>query len=224
MTAGRRRAFWFAAALLAGAFTVYGIRFVPFFEVRRVEVHGLRYLDPLAVVESLGIEPNRNLFAPLGALQARAVAFPGVASVEVRRRMPGTLSFVIRERVPVALLAGTDGLVPLAADAATLPFDPIVSGLSLPLVVVADTTVLRVLSLVRALDSTLFTMIDAAEPAGRAVVLTAGSRRVTLHADLGASDFVGLQAVRRDLTERAESFEEIDTRFDGWVVVRREGT
>jgi len=223
MRRGRRWILWVGGIVAVALLVGYGTRFVPFFEIRRVEVIGLRYLDPAAVLDSMQIPLQRNLFEDLGGLQRRAGELPGVARVEIHRRLPGTLQLIIRERSPVALLADSSGMLVLGARGDTLPFDPVVSALSLPVVVVADTMVLRVLSLVKAMDSSLFAMVDDAQRIHGAVVLSSGGRWVRLLPGSGQSDFVAIQAVRRDLAGRAESFVGIDASFDGWVVVRREG-
>lgn len=198
------------------------LRFVPFFDVRQIEVIGARYLDPAVVLEALAVEPDRSIFASLGGLEARAAALPGVARADLQRRLPGTLRVRVVENAPVALVVADSGLIPLGAAGDTLPFDPLVSGLSLPVLAAPDTGVLRMLALVRVMDGALYDLVDAAGPLDGAVELVSGRRRVVLHPGFGTEDFVALQAVRRDLVGRTETFRLIDTRFDGWLVVRRE--
>jgi cell division septal protein FtsQ len=222
VTPRRLRILRIAAVAVVLGLGVYGLRFVPFFDVRRIEVVGLRYLDPMTVLDALDVAPDRSVFASLRDVEARAAALPGIARADVRRRLPGALQIRLAELMPVALVPGDSGLLPLAGSGDTLPFDPLVSGMSLPVVAEPDTSVLRILADVRVMDSTLFEFVDAAASLGGGVQLVAGDRHIVLQGTFGPDEFLALRAVRRDLVDRAETFEAIDTRFEGWVIVRRE--
>jgi cell division septal protein FtsQ len=211
-------------ALGAGVVLVsLGLRHVAFFRVRQVELVGLHYLSPHHVLERLALEPDRNLFDPLGEVVARAEAIPGVLNVSADRRLPGTLRISLAEEQPVAFARGPGGLVPLDAASRPLPYDPSRSGFDVPLVERPDSGLTRVLDLIRQTDRPLFDEIDGVRR-GRAesVILELGDRRVWLRAGAGAQDIRELETVRRHLDRNAVPYRELDARFDGWVVVRRE--
>lgn len=201
-----------------------GLSRLAFFRVRQVDVVGLHYLPPDAVVEHIGIEPQRNVFQSLGELRQRAEHVPGIVKARVERRLPGTLRFVLQEEVPVAFARGDSGLVPLDAQGRPLPYVPSVTGFDLPLVERPDSVLTRALALVRGTDSTLFRLVDGARRGrGSSVVLDLGAQRVLLPEEPTSADIVAVETVRWHLTQSSKAFTELDARFDGWVVVRRGG-
>jgi cell division septal protein FtsQ len=199
------------------------LRRVAFFRVRQVELVGLRYLAPEQVLQSLALAPDRNLFDPSGPLVGRATALPGVEWVRVRRRLPATLRLEFAERVPVAFVPGPEGMVALDADARPLPYDPTAAAFELPVIRRADTTIARVLALVRATDSLLYDRVDAAwADSPETIVMALEEGTVLLRDGPTSGEIRAVEAVRRHLVERGETFAELDGRFRGWVVVRRE--
>ncbi|MEE8573230.1 MAG: FtsQ-type POTRA domain-containing protein, partial [Gemmatimonadota bacterium] len=115
---------WFLAPL--------GLSQLDFFQLRQVEVVGLRYLSPELVLARVKIEPDRNVFESLSEIDRRAEEVPGIISARVVRRLPGTLRLELVEEPPVAFARGEQGLVPLDIDARPLPYDPSVTGFDLP--------------------------------------------------------------------------------------------
>lgn len=213
------------AVALGGA--VWGtprvLRRVTFFRVRQVELVGLRYLAPEDVLRALALAPDRNLFDPSRPVAERAGALPGVERVRVRRRLPATVRIEFRERDPVAFTPGPQGMVALDAAARPLPYDPTATGFDLPVIRRPDTTLARVLALVRATDSVLYGRVDAAWVEARAtVVLAMEEGAVLLRDEPTPAEIRAVETVRRHLANRAEPFAALDARFAGWVVVRRE--
>jgi cell division protein FtsQ len=198
------------------------LRRVSFFRVRRVELVGTRYLSPEQLVRGLGLRPDQNLFDDTGEVARRAEQMAGVVSARVERRLPGTLRIVVVERVPLAFAPAANGLAALDADGRTLPYDPAATGLELPLVPRADSLVLSALARVRAVDSTLYQEIEAAQraPAG-SVMLELGQRRLLLRGQPTPEDVQAVVAVRRQLAATGRPYAELDARFAGWVVARR---
>ena len=225
----KRPALWFAgaAALLLGAVVLspLGLRQVAFFQVRRVELVGTRYLAPEQLVARLGLAPDQNLFDDAGEIARRVERVGGVVSARVERRLPGTLRITVVERVPVAFAPGPNGLVPLDPTGHALPYDPAATGLALPLVPRADSLVLGALAQVRAADSALYQDVDTAErgEAG-AVLLELGPRRVMLRGIPTIDEVQAVAAVRRHLAATGRPYAELDARFEGWVVARRSGS
>ena len=95
-----------------------------FFDVRRVEVRGTRYLAPATVVAALGLGSGASVWSSTRAMERRVAALPGVRTVDVGRRVPSTLVVTVAEIEPVALAGGPDGLVPVDDSGRPLPYDP----------------------------------------------------------------------------------------------------
>lgn len=219
-----RRARWAlsgGALLVVGLAAPLGLRHMAFFQVRRVEVVGARYLDPAHVVDALGLGERQNLFDPVAEAQARVAAVPGVVEARIGRRIPGTLRVTVIEREPVGFVPGRAGMVALDCDAATLPYDPARSGLMLPIVERADSVLLRALCVVRASDSALYAAVRTARAGGGgSVMLELEGQRVRLSAMPSTADVAALALVRRHLAETGQAFAELDARFRGLVYAR----
>jgi cell division protein FtsQ len=195
---------------------------VTFFQVRQVELVGLRYLAPERVLRELPLAQNRHLFDPTDDVERSAAAIPGVVDVEVERRLPGTLRLVFTERLPVAFAPNEAGLLPLDARGRPLPYDPAVTGFDLPIVPRPDSVLVRTLAQVRAADSVLFQHVDAVRRgAGETVILELGARRVLLRAIPTRADIRAVEAVRRHLVREGLAYDALDARFEGRVFVRR---
>ncbi len=204
-----------AAALVAPSL----LRRVSFFEVRRVELLGARYLTGEDVVEALGLAPDRSLFDRLDGLDAKVAAIPGVRAARVSRRWPGTLVVRVTEADPVAL-APRDGVLVLMDDGGRLlPFDPTRAPADLP-VAQADSAVARVLGRVREAEPSLYALVQSARRVAGDVVLESGRGRYLLRADAPVPAIRALAAVLRDLATRAWTFQELDARFTDRVFVR----
>jgi hypothetical protein len=197
------------------------LRPMRFFGVRHVEVTGARYLAPETVVRALGLGPDASVFDDLGDLEVRVRAMGGVDEVSVRRRLPATLVVTVRETEPVALAQGPAGLVAVGPDGRPLPFAVTGSPVDAPIVARADTLLLRALETIRITDLGLFADIAAARARDGEVELVLNQGRVRLELPVDPVVVQKVSAVRRDLTDRAQRWRELDGRFHGWVVVRR---
>lgn len=217
-------------ALLAAGLAVlvsapWWLRAVPFFEVRRVELVGVRYLPPERVLEALGLAERQPLFAPLGDAEDRVRAVPGVVSAEVDRRLPATIRVTVVERPPVAFASGPGGMVPLDCDARPLPYDPAATGMSLPLVTAADERLTRALCVVRAADSTLYREVELARRDGaHDLTLELEDQRVRLRGVPTTDEILAVVTVRRHLAANGPAMRELDARFAGGVIARGRGT
>ncbi|MDK1020432.1 MAG: FtsQ-type POTRA domain-containing protein [Candidatus Hydrogenedentes bacterium] len=75
------------------------------FQVRNVEIYGLRYLNGHDVWKASGITATENiLFFDSADVQARIEAMPYVRTCRVERNFPDTVKLIIREREPWATL------------------------------------------------------------------------------------------------------------------------
>lgn len=218
-----RRVVALAAVVVATVLAApLALRHVGFFRVRRVELVGLRYHTPEALLAALALEPDRNLFDPSGAVVARAEALPAIERARVVRRLPGTLRIVVVERAPVAFAPGPDGFVALDRDGRALPYDPVGAAFDLPLLERADSVLAATLAAVRVVDTSLFRDVDGARRGpGDAVTLELGSRQVLLKALPTRDELRAVEVVRGHLAATGEPFAALDARFAGWVVVRR---
>lgn len=197
------------------------LRKIDFFRVRQIEVVGLQYLDHRVVLQSLELAPDRTVFHSPKEIIERGMAIPGVEGVEVERRLPGTLRITFEERAPVALEITDSGLVPLDEGGQALPYDPLVSGMDLPLVDRADPVLIRTLAVVRSTDLALFRDAESASIRGDSTVaIQLADQVLLLHGVPSIERLEDIAAVRRRLEEEPRPASEIDARFDGWVIVR----
>ena len=193
------------------------------FQVRRVELVGVRYLAPDAVISALRLAPDASVFVDVDLLSDRVRGLPGVADARVTRRYPRALRVVLRETEPVAFApaARGGGLVAVDARGRPLPFDAARAALDLPVAERADSSVAGVLALLRAVDPALFGEIELARVTPRGdVLLEWASRRVLLRRDAGPEDIRAVVLVAQDLAARGRRAAELDARYAGQVVVR----
>jgi len=225
----RRVLLWAGAALavmLLWMMAPLGLRRVAFFQVRQVEIVGIRYLDADQVLAALQLSPRASVFDDTEVLVDRLRALDGIADVAVTRRPPASLKVVVRETEPVALVANARGaLTVVDAVARPLPFELV--SLDLPVVQTGekgDSGVVAVLARIQAVDPALFQTIDAARLTGgenRDVVLELGRHRVLLTSDAGPEVIQSVVLVARDLAAKARPYAELDARYAGQIVVRR---
>jgi hypothetical protein len=224
MTLSRRarQALVLGGAALVGMLGLVVARQVPFFRIRRIEVTGVRYLEPARVVAALELEAEQNLFDPLGDAARRVRALEAVEAVRLDRRVPGTLRVVVVERPPAALLSTREGRVALDCAGHQLPYDPARSGLALPLVARRDTLLVRALCVVRVADSALYDAVDLARAGpGGVVILDLGRIHVRLRSMPTTDEVRAVGLVRRHLLATGRGFTELDGRYADRVYVRR---
>jgi hypothetical protein len=198
------------------------LRHVGFFRVRQVELAGLRYLSPDSVLAALALKPDQNVFDDANAIERRAEALGGVVRAQVERKLPGTLKVSILERVPVAFTPGLDRLVALDGDGRALPYDPAGTSLDLPMIERTDSLLVRALSVVRLADSALFQDVDGARRGSRGgITLELSAARVIFPGVPAPEDVRTVGAVRRHLASTGRRYDELDARYEGWIVVRR---
>jgi len=219
-----------AVAILVGAIVLWlggprVLRHVGFFRVRQVELVGVRYISPGAVIGALALAPRASVFDGTDELTARLHALPGIADARVVRRFPGALKVIVREVEPVALVPGAAGgpLTVVDSGGHALPYDPSRVGLDLPVAASLDSGLVAVLALVQSVDPTLFETISSARPlrGGSDVVLQMGGKRVLLGRDAGPDVIRALGRVTEDLVARERPYAELDARYAGQVVVRK---
>lgn len=210
--------------LSAGWWGPPALRPFSFFAVRRIEVVGTRYLEPATVAAALRLGPKASVWADTKTMERRLAELAGVRSATVVRRLPSTLVVTVVELEPVALAEGPTGLVPVDDSGRPLPYDPAVAPVDVPVIERAASPLVATLAAIRATDYGLFADITAARAAaggGGDVVLDLDDGRVRLMTPLDPAVVRAVSAVRRDLAARGQTWQELDGRFHGWVVVRR---
>ena len=214
---------WSAAIAVGAAALLFAPRLFrksPFFQVQQVEYDGLRFLDEQDIVDRLELSPGASVLDPLGPLQRRLLAIPGVMSGRVSRRLPGTLHVDVFEARPVALARQPDRLVMLDQRARVLPFDPTRSPESFP---IADrnpavTTLLARLMLA---DPAWYAEIETASAVAGSVVLQWNGQRVRLRPNADVETLRSVTLVRDYLMQHAVTWREIDARFSERIFVRK---
>jgi cell division septal protein FtsQ len=199
------------------------LRRLEFFRVRRVEITGLQYLAPAKLFGALELNSGSSVFDDLAAATRRLKRLPGVQAAALRRRLPGTLEIVLSEAVPVALAPRESGMALLDSTGTVLPFDPAATAPDLPVAATADRTVARVLAVVQVNDPVLFSRIRAAWRVQGDVILDLDGRRLWFSPTVTAEDIRAVMAVAQDLARRGRSYQELDGRFAGQVIVRGAG-
>ncbi len=196
------------------------LRQVGFFAVRRVEFAGLRYGDPRELTRALALGPRASVFDDLAPVAARLRAVPGLAEVDVGRRLPGTIRVTLRELEPVALAPARGRLALMDSLGRALPFDPARAAPDLPVAARADSVVGLGLARLRELDPELFAQISTATRSGDHLVVEVAGRRWRLPADVTAEVLRSVTAVAEELARQGRSYGELDGRFARQVVVR----
>ena len=104
-------------ATLAGVPAIAGRQIAIFagdagFEVRRVDVRGVKHLNELKVYEIVLAERDRAMpLVDIGALRSELMEIPWIEDARVSRQLPDTLVVDIVERTPHAVLRKADRLV-----------------------------------------------------------------------------------------------------------------
>ena len=212
------------AVVLALAMPLWGpavLRQFAFFHVRRVEVHGVRLLDPQLVVDRMRVDTTRSVWDDLEVWERRVAGHPQVASVVVDRRLPGTLVVTVTEVVPVALVPSKDGFRAFDATGRALPVAPDQMPVDAPLVLRRDSLVLALLGRVRTDAPEVYARISEVRRAGAAeLVLTMGDLPVRAMAEVTPARLAEILPVARDLDRRGLRAKELDLRYRDLVVAR----
>ena len=196
------------------------LRRMDFFAVRRVEVRGTRYLAPRDVIRRMALAARASVFDDLDAIERRITSQSGIERARVSRRLPGTLVVEVGEVEPVALAEGPGGLIPLAADATPLPYDLQVAPVDVPVVQNAEPVLVKALATVQAADANLFRDVGSARSGRGEVVLELPQGRVRLATPVDPDKVQVVSMVRADIAGHGGNWQELDGRFQKWVVVR----
>lgn len=192
-----------------------------FFRVRRVEVRGARFTPAEEVRRRLAIDTTFSIWNDLDPLERRVAEHRQLSGVTIARRFPSTLVVRIEEHQPVALIPGRTGLQAYDATGRALPLDPSRTPVDVPLLPRADTTLLRFLGQLQAVNSELFARVNEARRAGRdEIVLDLVDFSVRLRPDLGVERLARISSVEAELAQRRTRPRELDFRFRDQVIAR----
>jgi hypothetical protein len=127
-----------AVVVVAGLSAVWWgpllLRRADWFEVRRVEVSGVRLLGPHEVLAAAGLPRNSaNVWDAYEPIVEALRAHPMIEDAQVERRLPGTLRIRVTEKRPVALVEAPV-LRAATATAELLAIEPAGRRVDLPLV------------------------------------------------------------------------------------------
>ncbi len=198
------------------------LRGMDFFQLRRVEVRGLRNLTAADVIRQLPVRDGMSLYDNLDAIRAVAESLPGLVGASVRRRPPGTLVVTVTEAEPVALVMRGGKLALVSDRGAVLAFDPTVAAPDLPVIREADSLVAGFLGRMRDADPTFFAGVSAGWRSGDDVVLSIDGKRYLFRPDAPAEVIRAVTVVAQDLARKGRKWAELDARFAGQVIVRWE--
>ena len=191
-----------------------------FFQLRKIEIEGLRYLAPADVAARMRVDTSQSIWIDLDPVAARVRAHPQVADVRLRRRLPGTLVARVTEHQPVAVVATRAGFEVLDARGVVLPMDPSRVPVNLPILVQRDTTLLRLLAAIRSAQPALFERISEARRTGNEVRLELPTMTVLAMADVTVQRLADILPVERDLASRQLRAAELDLRYREQVIAR----
>ncbi len=197
------------------------MRRLSYFHIRKIEIRGVRYLQPDDVVSRLHVDTLRSIVDPVAPLEARLKSHPQIQDVHITRRFPGTLIVTISENMPVALVPRGDGLEPFDSAGKALPIDPASTNLDLPVLTAPNVGALRLLGELRSVDPRMFDRISEITPAGNDLIFTlTSSLRVRASAGVAPQRFRDIFPVESDLARRNERATELDIRYRDQVVAR----
>jgi cell division septal protein FtsQ len=226
-------------AVIMGA--AWGVRAaarrMAFFQIRSVEVRGVRYLQANDVLSRMKVDTSASLWDDLEPYRQRIRQHPQVSDVKISRRMPGTLVVTIQENLPVGLIETPSGLVPYDSLGRELPINPARTNLDLPIVATRDPVLLKLVGGIRAAvpkvfarieevrregrDEILLTLRDAsASPSAAAGAPTEKSLRVRVPVGLPVERLADIFPVETDLARRQAHVSELDLRYRDQVIAR----
>jgi cell division protein FtsQ len=219
---GRRIA---AVAILIGITSLFWARpllsRMEFFRVRRIEVRNARFTPPEEIRKRIGIDTTFSIWNDMEPLKRRVAEHKQVSQVRISRRFPSTLVVTVDEHQPIALVPGRNGLQAFDATGRALPLDPSRTPVDVPVLQRADTTVLRFLAQLQAMDRDLFARVNEVRRVSRdEVLLDLVNFSVRVRPDIGIERLAQISSVESDLATRHARPRELDFRFRDQVIAR----
>ena len=207
------------------------LRRMAFFRVRHVEVVGALYVPPRDILDRLRVDTLASVWDPTGPLEARVAGHPLVREVTVDRKLPGTLVVRLVEHMPVALVPTANGFRAFDERGVSLPIDPTTADVDAPILVSADSAILRLLGVVRTAAPDLYRRVSEVRREGDGAGGNSGvgggellfvldSLSVRTLADITLHQLEDLELVEHDLARRRLRAIELDLRYRDQVIAR----
>jgi cell division septal protein FtsQ len=192
-----------------------------FFRVRRIEVRGARFTPPEDIRKRLAIDTTFSIWSDLDPLQQRIADHPQVNRVRLSRRFPSTLVVSVEEHQPVALVQGRRGMQAYDATGRALPLDPSQTPVDVPLAARADTTLLRFLGQLQAVDRQMFARVNEIRRVSKdELMLELIGVSVRVRPDIAVERLAQISSVEAELALRKSRPRELDFRFRDQVIAR----
>lgn len=211
-----------------------------YFDVRRVEIVGTRWVAPDSLLALAGIGSDRSVWEDFSAVAVRLTEHPMIEEVQIRRSGLRGLRITVREVEPIALVGAPD-LRAVRSDGMLLPIDPLNGGIDLPLLTIEaqltdDSTrmaegpaldVLRAFATLHALDPGLTAVVSDFEQLGGSgvalsLMMSEPARRIVLPARIDEQLVRRVRATLTDLRRRGIEAALLEARYADQIVVRRE--
>ena len=238
-TRGARRRWLRPAAMAMGILVVLLVplwapvllRQLSFFRVRRVELAGVRYVEPREVLELLRVDTMASVWDDPDPLAGRVRQHPLVRDVRIDRKLPGTLVVRLVEHAPVALVATPNGFRAYDERGAPLPIDPTRVDVNAPIMARVDTALLRLLGHARLQAPGLYARLSevrletsTTDPtmrsSGADLVFVLDSVPIRASPDITLQRLADVELVEQDLARRRVRAIELDLRYRDQVIAR----
>lgn len=199
---------------------------LPLFAVAEVDVEGTLFTSPEEIRELAALGSESSIWDDPSAWEQRVEAHPLVVAASARKSGLHRVTLRVDEVVPVAV-AATPKLVPIDGEGQTLPIDPAVHMLDLPIVSRpgSDRRVVSVLAQLLEARPAVFGTISEARMTstgdGVELILLEASPANLMVLPL-SEPLLGLRRIEAALSSRPNSDPvlAVDARFSGQVVVR----
>jgi cell division protein FtsQ len=212
------------AALLVVSIPLWApllLRRMDFFRVRRLEIVGTRYIATNDIVTRANVDTTRSVWDATGLIEGRVRTHPGVATVQVRRKLPGTLVITVTEHQPIALVAGPQGFRVFDRRGVALPVDPTQVPVDAPVLARADTALLRLLADLRDTLPDLYRRVsEVKRVSAHELLFELDAAPVRTLTTVTLDDLNQILSVEDDLRRRAARITELDLRYSGQIIAR----
>ncbi len=215
---------------------------INFFDVRRVEVVGARWVAPDELLRLAAIGREQSVWEDYDVVERRLTGHPLIEEAQVHRAGLRALRIVVRETEPLAFV-GIPELRAVHADGKLLPIDPRNTALDLPLLTMdaelaedsarlaegPALSALAVFAKLQELDPGLAAVVSdfsLSDEHGLEMNLIASqpARRLALPGVVDAKLAERVRATLADLRQRGVVAESLEGRYANIIVVRREQT
>ena len=204
---------WWGARMLSG---------LDYFHARTIMLEGVRRASTGELLQLLAVDTTQSVWQDLVPLEERVASHPLVLDASVERKLPGTFVVRIREREPIALVMKSGFLRPTDVRGTTLPIDPTLHALDVPVSGSADSTLLELLDSMRRESPALYARISQAERmASPEFRFRLGTLTVRTMPDVTVRRFRDILSVEADLARNHLRAVELDLRFRDQVIARQ---